>query len=365
MQRAGKLELRMLKPLFWLVPLFTGLISITGQAPLPKATYQLQAQKEQHSPNLPSTLLYLTPDKTLLVLIPQQEGKWLFKRLTAWETNTPKEETVSFTAKAPQEGASGFEDLKVDAEGHYAVIRIRTLSGSIDSQDRTRSAVIVVVDLRAFKIVSQQTTTDLLLASGDWAFVRDGILVASALIERLMTPEKPKNGWSYETISDNYTAAALTLPKLTSSMECHYTLFLDHRKGSPRLDRYLSRADEGCAALVALAQVPSAENLPDGPPKPVPYAALAGPTCVFGGESPTARFALYGCRTGHDYMDGMIATTNTRNLTVLEIPGGQHVLEVPLPHNMTPYPALLASAGDHTWLLILRDGIKLETHRLP
>ena len=225
--------------------------------------------------------------------------------------------------------------------------------------------MIVVVDLRAFRIVSRQDTTDLLLASGDWVFVGDGRLVASALVERLTTPERPKNGWSYDTISDNYKAAALTLPKLTPSMECQYTLFLDHRKGSNRSDRYLSKADEGCAALVALAQVPSAENLPDGPPKLVPYAALAGPTCEFAGESPTATYALYGCRTGHDYLDGMIATTNTRNLTVLQIPGGQRVLEVSLPHNMTPYPAVLASAGDYSWLLLLKDGIKLESYRLP
>ena len=124
--KGSKLELPMLKRLLWLIPLFTVLISMDGQAPLPTTTYQLHAQKEHHSANLPSTLLYLAPDKALLVLIPQQDGKWLFKRLTAWEMTTPKEETLSFVANAPQEGSSGFEDLKVDAEGHYAVIRIRS-----------------------------------------------------------------------------------------------------------------------------------------------------------------------------------------------------------------------------------------------
>jgi hypothetical protein len=328
-------------------------------------TYKLHAQKELHSSNLPSTLVHLTSDQALLVLVPQQDGKWLFKRITSWEANSPKEETLSFATQAVQEGASGFEDLKVDPEGHYAVIRLRSFNGSISSPNRTRSAVIIIVDLRGFTIVSQQATSDLLLASSEWAFAKNGMLIASTLTERLTTPEKPKNGWSYETISDNYRAAALTLPKLTPSMPCLYTLFLDHRSSSTRSDRYLSKTDDGCAALVALAQVPAADNLPDGPPKPVSYATLAGPNCDFGGTSPDAEYLLYGCRTGHDYFDGMIATTNTRNLTVLKVPSGQHVLEVPLPHNMTPYPALLARAGDRTWLLLLRDGIKLESYLVP
>jgi hypothetical protein len=61
----------------------------------------------------------------------------------------------------------------------------------------------------------------------------------------------------------------------------------------------------------------------------------------------------------------MIQTTKTRNLTVLSVPDGKTVLTVPLPHNMTPIPALLASASGHTWLLILSDGIKLDTYQLP
>ncbi len=59
----------------------------------------------------------------------------------------------------------------------------------------------------------------------------------------------------------------------------------------------------------------------------------------------------------------MIVTTKTRNLTVLSVPDGKQVLAVPLPHNLTPYPALLADAGNHTWLLVLRDGIKFEAYR--
>jgi hypothetical protein len=191
------------------------------------------------------------------------------------------------------------------------------------------------------------------------------MLIADVMTGRSMTPPHPKHDWSYETITDTYQAAALGLPDWKPSMTCQYERFLDNRGGSNHLRRSLSKVSDGCAALVASAHVPTAENLPDGPPGPIPHAPLAGPTCDFGGESPSADFALYGCRTGHDYFDGMIATTNTRNLTVLSVPDGKPVLTIPLPHNMTPYPALFANANSHTWLLLLRDGIKLETYRLP
>ena len=352
---------------FCLLPISLFLIfgPANAQTLVPTTTYKLHAKREQHSSNLPSTLVYLLPDQALLVLIPQQDGKCFIKRLTAWDTGSPKEESLVFTANPPQEGASGYEDLKVDPASTFAVIRIKSFTGNIFTVAENRSAVVVLVDLRRFTIVSQLTTSDPLLAESDWSFAKNGMLIADVMTGRSMTPPHPKHAWSFETITDTYQAAALGLPDWKRSMPCEYELFLDNRAGSSRRDRYLSKVGDGCAALVELAHVPTAENLPDGPPGPIPYTQLAGPTCELGGESPSANFALYGCRTGHDYYDGMIHTTNTRNLTVLAIPDGKHVLTIPLPHNTTPYPSLLADAGNHTWLLVLRDGIKLETYRLP
>ena len=347
------------------ISLFMFLCPSNAQTLVPTTTYTFHAQKELHSSNLPSTLVYLLPDQALLVLIPQQDGKWIFKRLTAWDTASPKEESLAFSARSPQEGASGYEDLKVDPASTYAVIRIKSFTGNIFTVTDNRSAVVVLVDLRNFTLVSQLATSDLLLAASDWSFANNGMLVASVMTGRSMTPPHPKPAWSYDTITDTYQAAALGIPDFKASMSCEYELFLDNRTGSLTRDRHLSKVSDGCAALVKLAHVPTAENLPDGPPGPVPHALLAGPTCEFKSVSTSAKFALYGCRTGHDYADGMIVTTKTRNLTVLSVPDGKQVLTVSLPHNTTPYPSLLANADNHTWLLVLRDGIKLEGYRLP
>jgi hypothetical protein len=338
--------------------------SVVAQPPSPTTTYKLHAQKEQRSANLPSTLLYLLPDQTVLVLIPQQDSKWVFKRLTAWNTGFPKEETLAFAGDRPQEGASGFEDLKVDPSSNFAVIRIKSFTGSMYPMSQNRSAFVVLVDLRTFTIVSQRTTTDPFFAGSDWSFTEQGLLIANALTGRSTVPPQLKHSWEYTSITDTYQAAAFTLPDWKASMPCQYERLLDFRNGNNTPAWHLSKVGDGCAALVEVAHVSTAEHLPGGEFPSVRYANLARP-CQFASESPSANFALYGCRTGNGYFDDMIMTTKTRNLTVLSVPEGKTVLTVPLPHNMTPIPALLANASGHTWLLILHDGIKLETYQLP
>ncbi len=174
------------------ISLFLILGPSNAQTLVPTTTYTLHAQEEQHSSNLPSTLVYLLPDQTLLVLIPQHDGKWVLKRLTAWDTGSPKEESLAFTTKPPQEGASGYEDLKVDPASTYAVIRIKSFTGNILTVTENRSAIVVLVDLRSFTIVSQLTTSDPLLAASDWSFANNGMLVARVMTGRSMTPAPPK-----------------------------------------------------------------------------------------------------------------------------------------------------------------------------
>lgn len=336
-----------------------------AQTPSPTTTYKLHAQKEHHSSNLPSTLLYLLPDQALLVLIPQGDGKWVFKRLTSWDTGSPNEESITLTGQSPQEGTSGVEDVKVDPAGVYAIVRIRLFTGSMYPMAQNPSALVALVHLPSFTVVSQRTTTDPLLAASDWSFTKEGLLVASAHTGRSTVPPQLKHSWEYQSVTDTYQAAAFTLPDWKSSMPCQYERLLDFPNGSNQPSVWhLSKVGDGCATLVEAAHVPTAERLPGGEFPSVRYANLARP-CLFEGEGPSGNFALYGCRTGNGYFDDMIMTTKTRNLTVLSVPDGKTVLTVPLPHNMTPIPALLANASGHTWLLVLHDGIKLDTYRLP
>jgi hypothetical protein len=127
---------------------------------------------------------------------------------------------------------------------------------------------------------------------------------------------------------------------------------------------HLAKGNDECSALVASANVHTAENLPGGQFPSLRFADLGRP-CQFAAESPSEKFSLYECRTGNGYLDDMIVTTKTRDLAVLSLPDGKRVFTVPLPHNTKPIPALLGEAGDRTWLLILHNGVDLSTYRIP
>lgn len=342
------------------------LASTDAETPLPTAAYTLHAQEEQRSPYLELTLLQRLPNQALLVLVPQQKGKWLIKRITAWDTSSPREQSLSFVGESPREGVSHLEELKVDPSGTYALIRLKSFKDDL-SKPESRSAQLVLVDLRTFAIVSQSTTNDPLLAGSSWSFSEAGLLVANAMVKEATVPQtrKPIKPWLYETITDTYQAAALSLPDFKPTISCTYDRYLDNRSDDGRQGWRTNKVGEGCAELAGLAHVTNVENLAGNLSRSVRYAGLAGPTCTPADESPSMDLELYECRTGHEYTDDFFITTNSRDLRVLNVPDGKLALKVPLPHNLTPYPSVLANAGGQTWLLVLRDGTRLEAYRVP
>jgi hypothetical protein len=335
----------------------------TAQTIAPTSTYKLHAHKEELS-HPPYAQLSLLSDQGLLILIPQGGGKWVFKRLTAWDSGSPKEDSLEFKSTPARDGLSQYNDVMVNPASTYAVIRMRFADSSFPAKEN-RFAEIVLVDLRSFTIISHLNTSDPLLAQSSWAFAKNGMLIADAMTSNVTNPPNPKPSWAIDAVTYTVQSAALHLPELTPSMPCQYNLTFSYHHPSSHQYPRLTNVDGGCADLVKFAGVPTAEDLPDGPHRTIPYPPLAGPNCAFAEKSPSGKFALYGCRNGHNYFDYEINTTNSRSLTVLSVPDNQRILTVSLPHNMVPYPSHLAEAGGHTWLLVLRDGIKLETYRIP
>ena len=351
--------------MLWVTSLFLFLGLARAQTLTPTTTYKIHAQKEQSTSNLPSTLFHLLPDQKLLILIPQQHSSWTLKRIVAWNTDKPKEETLSFVGNPLTESESGLEDLIINPAGRYAVIRIRSFGGNLyDGTLRNRTALTVLVDLQGFQVVSQRTTSDPLFAASEWSFAENGLLITTALIQRSTVPSQLKHPWEYKSITDVYQAAALTLPSWTPSMMCRYDRIIYPAGSTPQPTSKVIKGDDECSPLIAAANVRAVENLPGGQFPSLRYADLGRP-CQFAAESPSENFGLYECRTGNGYFDDMIVTTKTRDLAVLSLPDGKRVLTVPLPHNTKPIPALLANADDHTWLLVLRNGVDLSTYRIP
>ncbi|HUD22176.1 MAG TPA: hypothetical protein VMQ60_04975 [Acidobacteriaceae bacterium] len=330
--------------------------------------------KETRSSYLEFTLLQRLPNQALLVLVPQQNGKWLIERITAWDTSSPKEESLSFVGESPRIGKQHLEDLMVDPSGTYAIIRLKNFTADF-SRPESLSAEIVLVDLRSFTIISQSTTNEPLLGGrSSWSFSPAGPLISDVQIKETTVPQTkmPIKLSVHVAITDTYQAAALSLPDLKPTVACTYERFLDDRVDGDHQGWRTSKVGEGCAELVGLAQVANVEALPGHSPLYSPYALLdstyarlAGPTCIPADVSPSMDLELYECRTGHDFMDSFFMTTSSRDLRVLSVPEGKQALKVPLPHNLTPYPAVLANAGGQTWLLLLRDGNRIEAYRLP
>jgi hypothetical protein len=102
-------------------------------------------------------------------------------------------------------------------------------------------------------------------------------------------------------------------------MTCHYERIIYPANATSQSTSHLAKGNDECSALVASANVHTAENLPGGQFPSLRYADLGRP-CQFAAESPSENFGLYECRTGNGYLDDMIVTTKTRDLAVLRLP---------------------------------------------
>src|ERR1017187_7765062 len=148
-------------------------ISGQTQTPAPTITYTLHTQWPAKAPTLRWTV---APDNSLLFLLPQGDGQWAIKRVTAWETTAPKEETLTFSGVLPHREKNPFTDLSVDPVGAYLIVRLRVL-GTHDASEQS-DAIIAVVDLRTFKMVFTTATSDSHLARGSLEFNKHGVLLS-------------------------------------------------------------------------------------------------------------------------------------------------------------------------------------------
>jgi len=307
-------------------------------------------------------MLVVTPDNALLVLIPQTEGEWALKRLSDWDTSHPQEQTLTIKGN-PRSNTDVWvtTDMLVDPHGAYLVLRIDSRLEAVDSANRIREAVVNVIDLHSFTIISRRVTTDPLFASSQWQFSKDDQLISKGISKRISAKTASAN-----TVTDAYNAAALALPDLAPTKSCHFDQFIELRAGSSGWTKPTVRnAGDGCAALLRSAGVSSLEDLPgDDEEIPKGLSKIVPSDCNIQNVNREKTLAVLECRTGHSYMDGEIVTTTSRGITVLSIRDGKAVFSLPLPHNWKPIPGIVANANGQNDLILLRDGVELEVYPL-
>jgi hypothetical protein len=307
-------------------------------------------------------MLVATPDNALLILIPQTGGEWVLKRLSGWETRHPQEQTLIIKGNPhSNKDMSVTTDLVLDPHGAYLLVRIDSRLGATDSPNRIREAVINVIDLHSFTIISRRITADPLLACSQWHLSKNGRLISKSVATRLSAKTPSLN-----IVTDAYDSAELSLPDLTPTMTCHYSQVSEiSANGSGWTKPTAKNVGDGCAALLRSAAVSSLEDLPGHDEEtPINLSKIAAPDRLILNVNREKTLAVVECRTGHSFMDGEIFATRSRWITVLSIPDGRQVFYLPLPHNWKPILGIIASANGQNYLIILRDGVKIETYPL-
>ena len=349
---------------FVLIALLCGLSR--AQTPIPSQSYKLHANEERRNKfslveqiSLPSTVVALDHEHNLLILVPQADGEWVLKRLRDWDSKTPSEDTLQITGeKGRGKQVSVETDLNLSRKGRYALVRINYRSGAIEATERNRSAVITLIDMKSFAVLSRRTTTDPLIADSQWVFNEHDDLITTGMEKRLT-----EVGPSSRTVTDHYMAAALDMPTLLAQNRCEYDSVIKLQSDSTGWTKpMIVDASLGCADLVTRAGVKAVEALP-GPSKPEALRFALG--CRELDMDEALHLALEDCREGKGHADGMFVTTSAHRAIVFSTAAKQAVLTIPLSHSWKSVTGLLASVSSGTYMVLVEAGVHVEVYRLP
>jgi len=338
-----------------------------GQNPKPAFSYTLHAHKERRNGftlapvlALPPTVFALVPDDSLVVLIPQEDGEWVLKRVTDWSTSGPREQTLPITGeKVGDRQISVTADLEITPDATNAIVRLTYREFAFGSvKPASPRAVIFLVDLRRFSIIAKRVTSDPLLATSQWRFAANGVLLANLFLSAVPAhlPDRPVSTSTYE-------AATLNFPELNTIHSCEYNARITCDTSEECRWEIGKQASSTCDDLVRNAGISSISDVLDADDATRGTAKLAGRDCRLSALSSQKRLALFECKTGHSYLDGEIYITKSRTSTVRTVPEGKPILTVALPH-LHEIPGVLAAVNGTEYLLLLKDGIKLEGYRL-
>jgi hypothetical protein len=378
----------------------TASVGAQMNAPTPLTTFRLQAHAlptwKWLTFNLiaspPKVVIGTTVDRhTLLALIPQEGRRWELQRLTGWESGAPTTERLTFDGDESTEKQDYVRGgMTVSPDGQFLLARIFVY----DLRDRVqeRSVVVLLVNLRDFKVVWRRVSKDPLLANSRWRFTQEGTLVAAvgpspmyrtaANHMGLVIPEDVLR--MNPAAPGDHVAAVLSFPALEASMVCHYRVevnvatlqampkpyFTDSSgvkhstllRDSVRPLEVVSQ-DESCAPLTKLTGASSVMELP-GPLDPAfQFEKLLGTDCDVEDADTVGNLGLYNCRKGYKVSEKLGFYVTAESERVIAQGLERSLLVVPL-KNQEHYSSTLASADEHDYLLLLRDDLKVEVYLL-
>lgn len=126
----------------------------------------------------------------------------------------------------------------------------------------------------------------------------------------------------------------------------------------------VTNISNGCAAVVAEANVRSVEELPGSQPRN-PERLNFALGCQTASLDEQKGLALVECRSGKSHADGMFVSTSSHQMDVLSLTSKKAVFSVPLSHGWHGLSGILANSGEQEYVILVKEGINIEVYRLP
>jgi hypothetical protein len=314
------------------------------------------------------TYFEVAPDQSLLFFTGDKAGNWDLNRISAWDSPSPKQERLKMkgpTREDMESLPSGQSTFLITNNGQFALTRVALDAPGMASSFRKNSrAIINIIDLQSFVVVSTLNTTDKLLAGGFWqAFEENSILADYRANEK----DAGGNAFTRESV------ALLEIPTMKPSMGCDYLLHYGEWKQNDRggMSRATSTSDlsSGCAEIMHKTNASEPENIQKFPTiskeakelkfKPQEFSGSpeAWHGCSFVEERSTLKVALFSCGNGHQtWYD--TSKMDSKAYFVVDTTTGTALLRI----SVNPSKAAighLVTRESKSWLALLIDNVDL------
>jgi hypothetical protein len=322
--------------------------------------------------------LHTMPDGDLLVLtkrFEQPKQIWTLRRIAAWDRSQPREEEMDVNVGPNDEPLDWAlqadrwnrnDQLLMDPHGNYLVVR---LSQNADmwkydgkSANPPPQSVLNIIDLHNFKLLRRVVVTEPFLAAGDMGFSPTGVLVVTGLQELEIATIDGK-----ATRTGHYAVQTLSIPGLKPETVCTYTLVKklylaesastpEEKACGPKLAPIgFSSLDDVRRSLNFFGRGEYSANFWGRVPEQSPWG------CQFSDMSQNLEYELFDCDESRVELTFFFWY---RGFRVFRLADGTQVMDLKLPHR-PQFSGVLATSGGVTYMVLLRNGARLEGYRVP
>jgi len=353
------------------VGVFVGLILFESicRAQTPVVTYALHAGKLAHVDSIfrlsaapPVPTVAASADKRVLyALIPQEKQKWQLQEVRDWDTATPQVKSLELAGDDRDDRQDFITGLLTPSpDGKLLVVRVMIY----DLGKYVRSAVVVLIDLKTFQVVTRTVTNDPFVANSRWRFTREGLLIAvegpSPTLRYKDEKYIPPDVLSMNPVSFGvHEGAVLSFPGLEMQQRCRYSA-----QSPPEhpLNVTVTALSPDCGDFLAVAGIKNGGELLAPYDAGRKFPGTENSSCLLEAYSADEKIQLSECKRGQ--MLEKYFQVFEREKDVTRVEDGEQLLTVPLKKNEDVSAALLRS-HDRNYMVLLRGGLTVSVYVIP